>query len=95
MQTFGKIHRCHNPLKRMCAIVIKVGRPGNLDSCFPATQKAAPAFEVDDVTGCNGNAARPQFQNLTIGFILYRNHPDLRPARRANKRIQADIGDYA
>jgi hypothetical protein len=79
----------------MGAIVIKVGRPGKLDSYFPASQKAAPAFDVDDVTGRNGNVARPQFQNLTSRFIPYRDHPDLRPACRANKHIQADIGDYS
>jgi hypothetical protein len=79
----------------MGTVVIKLRLPGDLDSYFPPSQKAASAVNVDDVTGSDGNAARTQFQNLASRLVLYRNHPDLRPACRANKDIQADVCNYA
>jgi hypothetical protein len=76
-------------------VVIEVRRSGDFDPDFPSSQKAAPAFDVDDVTGHDWNSARSQFKKLASRFIHYRNHPNLRPACRANKDIQADVCDYS
>jgi hypothetical protein len=79
----------------MSTVVIERRRSGDLDSYVPSSQKAALAFDVDDVTGRDGNSARSQFQNLTSCCVLYRNHPDFRPAHRTNNRIQTDTGNYS
>jgi hypothetical protein len=72
-------------------VVVNVRRPGDLDSYFPSSKKAALAFDVDDVTGRDWNSARPQFKNLASRFVHDRNHTDLRSACRTNNDIQTNI----
>jgi hypothetical protein len=76
-------------------VVVNIRRPGDLDSYSPPPKKAALAFDVDDVTGRDWNAARSQLKNLASRFVHDRNHTDLRSACRTNKDMQTDIGNYS
>ncbi|MGA2750449.1 MAG: hypothetical protein ABSG59_16870 [Verrucomicrobiota bacterium] len=76
-------------------VVVNIRRPGDLDSYSPPPKKAALAFDVDDVTGRDWNAARSQLKNLASRFVHYRDHTDLRPARGTNEDIQADVCNHS
>jgi hypothetical protein len=95
MEASSEAHLRSDQTETMGSVIVEIRHPSDLDSDFASSQKASLAFDVDDVTGRNGNSAMSQFQNFISRLILYRHHPDVRWACRANKNIQTDVGNYS